>query len=268
MANPMLEKLKKDEVALGFGLMYANPCAIECMAKGWDWVWIDSQHGQLSYPTILHAVQLAHLHGVSSLVRLPGHCPDPIGPVLDMAAHALMIPMVNTAEEAKALVRAANFPPLGTRSYGGRRVIDLYGRDYYRTANDEVFLVCQIETLEAVEQAEAIASVKGVGALFFGPDDMKMRMGIPINTAVNESPELAQAMAKVSRAARNAGKVSGSVAATPAALTMAVEQGYRLIVGCGDVLLLRGAAQKCEELRNALAGLTPSSGQKGAVSPY
>jgi 4-hydroxy-2-oxoheptanedioate aldolase len=268
MANPMFEKLKKDEVALGFGLMYANPCAIECMAKGWDWVWIDSQHGQHAYPTILHSVQLAHLHGLSSMVRLPGHCPDPIGPVLDMAANSLMIPMVNTAEEAKALVRAANFPPLGTRSYGGRRVIDLYGRDYYRTANDEVFLVCQIETLEAVEQAEAIASVKGVGAIFFGPDDMKMRMGIPINATVNESPELARAMEKVAKAARNAGKAAGSVAVTPPALKTAVEQGYRLIVGAGDVLLLRSAAQKCEELRGVLAGLKPAQAQKGAVSPY
>lgn len=268
MANPMIEKLKKDEVALGFGLMYANPCAIECMAKGWDWVWIDSQHGQHSYPTILHAVQLAHLHGLSSMVRLPGHCPDPIGPVLDMAANALMIPMVNTADEAKALVRAANFPPLGTRSYGGRRVIDLAGRDYYRTANDEVFLVCQIETLEAVEQAEAIASVKGVGAIFFGPDDMKMRMRIPINTAVTDSPELARAMAKVGKAARNAGKVAGSVTATPGALKLAVEQGYRLLVGTGDVALLRSAQQKCDELRAALAGLQPPQPQKGPVSPY
>ena len=270
MPGTLLEKLRRDEVALGVNLMYPAPSSLESMGRGWDWIWIDGQHGQMDYATILHAVQVAGLLGSSTCVRVPGHALDAIGPTLDMGADAIMVPMVNSADEAKRLAPAMYFPPRGSRSYGGRRVIDLDGRDYYKTANDRVLLICQIETLEAVEQAERIAAVEGVGALFFGPDDMKMRMGLPINTQVQESPELLKAMEKMARAARNAGKVAGIVAPSAPSIQAAAGMGYRLIVGGGDVGFLRtGSAAKLEELRGALAGQAKAAGAKpGPVSPY
>lgn len=253
----VLEKLARDEVCLGVGLMYPNPNCIEAIGPGWDWLWIDGQHGQFDYATILHAVQVAELTGLDSIVRPPGHAPDLIGQILDTGAQGLMIPIVNTPEQAEAIVKAASFPPLGTRSYGGRRVIDRNGRDYYLTANDKWCLVVQIETMEAVERAHEIAAVEGVDALFFGPDDMKMHMGIPINTPVEQSDKLLQAMETTAAAARNAGKAAGCIAATPAALHRFIDFGYRLIVGGGDIGFLRVTSHaKVRELRQALSRRT------------
>jgi 4-hydroxy-2-oxoheptanedioate aldolase len=162
-----------------------------------------------------------------------------------------MVPMVNDAEQAKAVVNALRFAPLGARSYGGRRVIDVGGRMYYK--EQELLIVAQVETAESVANSAAIIATKGIDVLFFGPDDMKTQLGLPINTPITESQELREGMAKVARAAKDAGKFAGCVAGNPAALLMSVEMGYQLIVGGGDIVFLRdGSARKIEELRNAL----------------
>jgi len=133
-------------------------------------------------------------------------------------------------------------------------VIDLRGRDYCYTANEEVLLVIQIETPEAVVQAEAIAAVEGVDALFFGPDDYKLRRGIPINTGLLDSDDLLRVQAAVGAAARNKGKVAGTIAATPAALRQVSAAGYRLNAGGSDVQFLKmGSQQSLDELRTAAA---------------
>lgn len=258
MENMLLAKLRRNEVCLGVGLMYPNPNAIESMGKGWDWVWIDGQHGQLDYAGILHAVQVGRLSGLPSVTRVPGHAPDFIGQVLDTGTDGLMAPMVDAPDMAEAIVRAAYFPPLGARSYGGRRVIDCGGRDYYLSANDQLLVIAQIETPQAVTKAHEIAAVEGVDALFFSSDDMKVRMGIPINTPPDESPELLKLMEQTARAALDAGKIAGCVAASAPALKNAVSLGYRLIVGGADAGFLRTAsAAKLEELRAALG--TPAA---------
>ena len=255
MPDPMRKKLRKDEVALGVSLTYPNPNCIESLARGWDWVWIDGQHGQLDYQTILHCVQVAELTGVSSLVRVPGHSFECLGPILDTAANAVMVPMVNTAEEARQIVRNACFPPLGSRSYGGRRVVDRDGRDYYLAANRKLLLVCQIETPEAVENAGEIASVEGVGGLFFGAEDLRIRLGIANTTPINESKRLVRIMEKIAGAARNNGKVAGNIAHTAQLFKLSVELGYRLIRGGADIFFLTGGSRtKLQELREILTG--------------
>jgi len=261
MSSCLKDQLESGRTALGLGLMYPNPNCIEAMASGWDWIWIDGQHGQMDYATILHAVQMTRAAGVAAITRVPGHSFDIIGPVLDTGTDGLMVPMVNTADQARAIVESVYFPPLGSRSYGGRRVIDIGGRDYYQDANARLTLVAQIETLEAVENAADIAAVDGVDCLFFGPDDMKMRMDLPINTPIDESPELQTAMKQVAEAARESGKVAGCVAGTSAAMTTAVSLGYRLVVGGADIGFLRvAAAAKAAELRAAIGQVEETPG--------
>lgn len=258
MKHQVLEKLENGEVALGIGLMYPNPSCIESMGKGWDWVWIDGQHGQHDYMTNLHSVQIAELAGLASITRVPGNNSECIGRVLDTGTQGIMVPLVNTPEQARASVDAAKFPPLGQRSYGGRRVIDRDSRSYCRLANEHVLLVVQIETVEAISKARDIAQVEGVDALFFGPDDMKMRMGIPIDTPIEESGQLLEAMGEMAQAALSAGKIAGCIAPTASPLKRATQLGYQLIVGGTDVGFLRnGSATKCEELRAALRSARP-----------
>jgi 4-hydroxy-2-oxoheptanedioate aldolase len=251
MGTLLREKLNNNEVTLGLSMMYPAPGIIECMGVGWDWIWIDSQHGQIDYQTMLHSIRTAEICGLPAIPRVPGHEVGFVARVLDMEPAGIMIPMIDTPEQARQVVEMVCFPPLGGRSYGGRRVIDRGGREYCYTANDDTLLVVQIETPTAVENAEAIAATEGVDALFFGPDDIKLRMGIPINAQINESDDLARAMEKTIKAAKNAGKVGGCPAKDAVVLRLVASLGYQLIVGGGDAAFLRTASSATlEKLRN------------------
>lgn len=253
MAPLFVQQLRDGNVALGFHLMFPAAGIIECACSGWDWLWIDGQHGQHDYRSILECVRVADAQGVAPIVRVPGHEPGVIGRVMDMRPAGIMVPMVDSAKDARRVVQAMCFPPLGARSFGGRRAIDLDGREYLQTANETALLLAQIETPEALQNAGDIASVEGVDVLFFGPDDMKVRMGIPINTPVDESDQLIEAMRTTISAANKAGKIGGCVAGTPKALRTAVSMGYRLVVGGGDVALLRTTASaRLAELQRVL----------------
>ena len=250
-------KLQNDQVALGLAITLPAPGIIEAIGAGWDWVWIDGQHGQMSYDAMLYQVRVADARGLAPVPRVPGHAYDTIGPVMDMRPAGIMVPMVDTPEQARHVVDAARFPPIGKRSIGGRRMVDLEGRDYYQSANQDTLLLAQIETPEAVENASAIAAIEGVDVLFFGADDVKVRLGIPINTPVPDSAELTRAMERTARAARDAGKFAGCVATNSATLALAVSLGYRLLAGGVDVLFLReGSDAKLQELHRTLDART------------
>ncbi len=247
--NAMAAKLARGEVAWGVQLAYADAGVVEALARGWDWVWIDAQHGQHEDATILRAVQLCRTAGAAALVRVAGHSPDAVGLALDTGLDALMVPMVNSADEARRLARACAFPPSGERSYGGRRAIDLWGREYHANAAAQPLLVAQIETPEAVE---AIAEVKGVGALFFGGEDVKIRLGVPNSAGMLDVPEVARAMERTARAARQAGKAAGCVAPPGDLVRRAVAMGYNFMRGHGDAPLLGEGARRLRDLRQAL----------------
>jgi len=251
MSNALQQKLKNDEVVLGLNMNFPAAGIIECMGKGWDWLWIDGQHGQIDYRDMLQCVRVADACGLAPIPRAPDHAYGTIGLVMDMKVAGIMVPMVETPQQARNIVNAACFPPLGNRSFGGRRVVDIGGRGYAETANDDSLIVAQIESGKAVEEAEAIAATDGIDVLFFGPDDMKLRNGIPIDTGITESDKLARAMELTAKAAKNSGKIAGTVVGNKESLDLAVSLGYRLIVGGGDVGFLRTAsAEKLKELKS------------------
>lgn len=265
--NIMFDRLRKGEVLLGLCNMYPAAGIIEGMCAGWDFVWIDGQHGELSYDSILHAMHASGTARIETLVRVPSQEGGVLGMYADLAPSAIMVPMVNNVEEAKRVVYGLRFPPLGERSYGGRRVIDLDGRDFYRER--ELLVVAQVETLESVSNVDAIINTNGIDALFFGPDDMKVRMGLPINTAINENDQLRNAMQKTVDACRKAGKIAGCVGATPAAAKMAAEMGYQILIGGGDIAFLRvAAADRLVELRKATGSTGETVKPKAGTGVY
>ena len=241
----------------GFCSMYPAPGIIERIGQDWDWCWIDTQHGEWGMHDAVQAVRACNLAGIFALVRVPGQDPATIGRILDTACHAVMVPMVENREQAEAVVRAARFAPQGHRSYGGRRPIDLYGRAYAHSDQPQPLVVCQIESPEALEQADAIAATDGVDALFFGPDDMALARGMPMDQPRPAGCFDAE-MAAVAAAAQRHGKIAGGVFGTSAALTQALALGYRLVACTGDVPLLasnsQAAARSC---RAAMADDTP-----------
>ena len=240
------EELRKKDLLLGFCLMYPAPGIIERVARDWDWIWIDSQHGQLDYNSILQSVRACELTGKPSVVRVPSHDYGFIGLALDTCASGIMVPMINTSEQAGAIVKAAKFPPLGLRSYGGRRPIDIYGRAYSQNANKDILLIAQIETDEGLKNVDEIASVPGVDVLFFGPDDMAMQLSMPMDQP-RKVDFFKSAMEKIANAAQNAGKIAGTVTASTEILEMAMKMGYKLCIGTGDVALLAGGSKRTRE---------------------
>ncbi len=222
-------------------MMYPAPGIIERIGKDWDWVWLDGQHGQLGgYDTMLSMVRACDLVGRPAFVRVPDHEKGGIALAADMGAKAVIVPQVDTVEQAEALVRALKFPPLGNRSFGGRRPIDLHGRGYYRSK--DVWLVCQIESPEALENADAIAALPGVDALFLGPDDLMLRWGVPLENS-SDMIRLEAAIEKVATVCQRHGKASICVAAGAEATRLAFLHGVRYLVGGGDAMFLAHGSQ-------------------------
>lgn len=239
---------------LGFCSMYSTPGLIERIGQDWDWCWIDLQHGEWGAHDVVQAVRACNLAGIFALIRVPGHDVTLIGKILDTACHAVMVPMIENAQQAETVVSATRFAPRGRRSYGGRRPVDLYGRAYSHPDQPQPLTVCQIESPAAVEQADAIAAIDGVDALFFGPDDMAVARGMPM-----DKPRPAgcfdAAMKTVAAAAKKHGKTAGGIFREPAALRQALDLGYRLIVCSGDVPLLTVNSQAAaRDARAALGG--------------
>ena len=232
--------LEDGKVLLGLQNNYPSAAIIETIGALWDFVWIDGQHGQFSYDNALASVRMADLVGVDSLLRVPGQEYGVIGLHADMFPSALMVPMVNCAEDAAAVVDASRFPPLGNRSYGGRRPIDVVGRNYYQ--DHEPLLVVQIETPEAVGNVVDIAATEGVDAVFLGTDDLKIQMGLSVDTPILESEAILDALAQVARAAKDTGKAAGCVAPHPDLFKRCVGLGYQLVVAGSDRVFLGDAS--------------------------
>jgi len=246
--NRLLEKLRAGKVVTGLGLTYPASGIIEGMCSGWDFVWVDGQHGQFSYDSALHALQAVRATGLDALLRVPGHEPGILGPYADLGPEAVMVPMVNNRRQAEAVVAALRFPPLGERSYGGRRVVDLDGREFYRER--DLMVLAQVETPEALENVEEIIGTDGIDALFFGPDDMKIRMDLPITTTMINNERLLAAFRRTARAATDADKVCGGIAADAETARVCLDAGCRMLVVGADITFLRqGAAAAMAMIR-------------------
>ncbi|MDB6093495.1 MAG: HpcH/HpaI aldolase [Verrucomicrobia bacterium] len=250
---------------LGLGVMYPSPGAVERIGSDWDWIWVDGQHGQLGYQEMLALVRACDLVERPAVVRVASHEGGVIGQVLDMGAAGVIVPLVNTVEQARALVKAAKFPPLGERSYGGRRPVDLHGRLYSETANVDTLLVAQIETPEALGNAEAIAAVPGIDALFFGPDDVMLRRGLKMDQA-RPIEDLRADLATVATACGNHGKIAVTVGANPELMALCLALGYRMVVGGSDAgLLSNGSKQASAWAREAVKGNATGKGVAAGI---
>ena len=246
-------EMLKSGPQLGLGIFYPAPGIIERIGPDWDWIWIDGQHGEMGYTDVLAAVRACNMIKKFAVVRVPGHDSGLIGLALDTATDGLMVPMVENVEQAKKIVRAAKFPPLGSRSFGGRRPIDLFGRAYcHADSPHQPLLICQIENKQGLENADAIAAVEGVDALYFSPDDMSLSGGMAMDKPRPEGC-FDKEQKILADACKKNGKIAGGVYVNPKTLSAAVKLGYTLIACAGDVgFLADGSKQAVEPLRQCL----------------
>lgn len=250
--NRLAQRLRNKDHLLGIYYGYPAEGILETIGPGWDFVWIDGQHGQFSFESALHAVRAASWLGLETVLRVPTHDPGLLAQYADTAPSAIMIPQVDSEEMAKAIVRALRFAPNGKRSYGGRRPIDVHGHDYYRSC--EPLILVQIETRAGLDNVQRIAGVNGVDGLFLGCDDLKLSLGLPIETCAAENDLLQAARLETARCAQAAGKWSGT-SIDVSELSSHIKMGYQLLAVGSDVGFLRqGSRQALDVGRRVLKG--------------
>ena len=241
----MLEALKvrwrRDELTLGAWCLLPNALSAEMLAKGgFDWVLVDMQHGCMDYETALNMIRAIDLGGVTPLVRVPWNEPGIIGRMLDAGAMGVVVPMIQDAEDARRAVDACLYPPAGRRSFGPIRVGTRDGAGYFASANQRVAVMPMIETADALANVEAIAAVPGVDALFVGPFDLSIALGLPPGDNDGE-PLFDAALARIGEAARAAG-IATAVLANADLTPLRARQGFRMISVVTDAMVLTRAA--------------------------
>ncbi len=209
--NGFKHALKTGSTQIGFWLTLANPYTTEiCAGAGFDWVLIDGEHAPQSAPLVLTQLQaITTCSGVHPMVRISSKNTDSMAVLLDLGARNLLVPMINTAAEAEAVVKACRYPPDGHRGVGGGRAAR-WGRDpdYVRRANDDVCVVAQIETTVALDNIEQIAAIDGIDGLFVGPADLAASMG---HLGDPDHQDVRAAVLDAIRRTRSAGKAAGTL---------------------------------------------------------
>lgn len=178
--NPAKEKLRRGEPIFGTWLSMGDLYATRILARlGFDWLTLDMEHSAIDWgqaTTIFAAVADA---GCVPLARVPEGNHHYIKRVLDAGAWGIVVPMVNTVEQARTIIAAAKYPPVGNRSVGGgmhSMNFSATAGDYYEQANDQILVILQTESPEGVENAQEIYSLPGCDAIFVGPNDLRFQM--------------------------------------------------------------------------------------------
>lgn len=251
--NTVKEKLAAGQPAVGTWLGLCSPIAAEYMAHmGWDWLVVDTEHSPIGFETTVHCFQAICTTPTIPMARVAWNDPTLIKRLLDAGALGLVVPMVNTVEQAEQAVAAMKYPPKGYRSLGGGRCM-VYGDDYFSWANDQVACIVQIEHIEAVRNAEAILSVEGVDACFIGPNDLAGSIGIKPDLGAGD-PRHEEAIQEVLRAAKKVGTPAGIHVPNAEHVSRRIEQGFQFIACASDAAFMRAGTRQAI---SAIKGWSP-----------
>lgn len=248
--NTAKTKMKQGQPAYGYAIGTGSPFAAEGLSNsGIDWILLDTQHGSWGPDTTNLALMAMRHSSAIPMARVARNDYTLIGRLLDEGAMGIVVPMVENADDAKRAVEACRLPPVGNRSWGWGGAIQ-YGGDYPDWIDDQIFVAVQIESITAVENAEAIMSVDGVDGCWAGPADMALSMGIDPRNAPNEERH-AQALEQVVQACKNTGKAAGLACPTPDEARKRADQGFQFLTAGGDMgLMLSAAAAGLKTLRS------------------
>ncbi len=245
------EQLRQGRPLIGLWQALASGYSAEiCARQGFDWLLLDGEHSPNSIETLLAQAQAIAAFPVETIVRVAFGEPVVIKQYLDLGLHTLLVPMVETADHARELVRACRYPPHGIRgvSSATSRGAD-FGQDgdYLHTASERITLIVQIESRAGLNNLGAIAAVEGVDALFIGPSDLAAslgHLGDPLH------PEVTAAIDEARATIAAAGKPAGIFAVSPEHARQAIADGFAFVsVGTDIGLLISGARQVLQAVR-------------------
>lgn len=218
-----------------------SPVTAEIIGRaGFDMVTVDLQHGLIDYQMALTMCQV--LQGLSApvLCRVPWNEPGIIMKCLDAGFAGLICPMINTADDARRLVEAARYAPLGGRSFGPTRANLVHGPTYARTANARVVILAMIETREALANLDAILDVEGIDGVYVGPSDLGLSLGFEPTLEPTE-PAVLTAIAEIVSRARARGRIAGVHTGSPAMVKAMLAQGFHFASLLTDARLFTNA---------------------------
>ncbi|MGA9348255.1 MAG: aldolase/citrate lyase family protein [Anaerolineae bacterium] len=244
-AKSLKENLQNNIPTIGSWLQLGSSTVAEIMVHcGFDWLVIDLEHSVTALAQAQEMIRVIDLAGCVPLVRVSTNDPTLIKRVMDAGAYGVIVPMVNSAQEALAAVSAIRYPPTGTRGVGLWRAQG-YGMsfaEYQEWLEHESVLVVQIEHIRAVENIEGILAVPGVDAFIIGPYDLSGSLGVPGEL---EHPDVVGALARVEDVARRMGKTAGYhvVDIRPEPVLEKLAAGYHFLAYGADMLFLAGAAR-------------------------
>lgn len=250
------KRLRAGETTFGGWLTVANPMIAEIMAgAGFDWVVIDTEHGGFGNEGLQTDLVAFNGSPTVPIVRVPWNDAVMIKQVLDMGADGILVPMVNSPDEARQAVSACKYPPEGTRGFGPRRASD-YGRkidEYVPQANESVIVIPQIEHVDAVRQIDAILDVPGIDVVCLGPTDLSGSAGV---LRQFEHPVVAAAIKTVLAAAKKRNLPACLGVIRPDEETRQwVSQGANFMVTCEDVSALATAVSQSLAHMRGLVGV-------------
>ena len=243
--NHVRQRLQAGEPSIGTWLSLPSPEAAEYVSKiGFDWLVVDAEHNPVDIRTLAQMFASMASSGIAPMVRIPWNSPENFKRVLDAGAWGVVVPMVNSREEAERAVEAARYYPDGNRSVGGGRHAlswDSSGAEYYKNANDQVLVVLQIEHIKGVEAADEILSVPGVDACFIGPNDLAASMGLGLGVPLeSDNPELVAAIMHIRDTCRKHGVASGVHTSGAAGVNFRIEQGFQFCAMASELRYMLG----------------------------
>jgi len=234
------KRLYNRELTIGSWVTIGNPIVAEIMAKaGYDWLTVDMEHSAITLENAQDLIRVIELCGVSPLVRVGHNDPNLIKRVMDAGAHGVIVPMVNSEEDALRAVGAVKYPPIGFRGVGLARA-QKYGQNFegYKQWNQkESIVIVQVEHIQAVKNLEPILQVKGVDGFIVGPYDLSASLGIP---GEFNHPDFLDALTKVKKVAKEMNALMGYHVVPPDVdlVIEKVKEGYKFLAHSLDVLFL------------------------------
>lgn len=245
--NPVKQKLRAGQPSFGTWLSLGDLYATRVLARlGFDWMTLDIEHSAIDWSQATMIFAAVADAGCVPLARVPEGSHHYIKRVLDAGAWGIVVPMVDTVEQARTAIAAAKYPPTGNRSVGGGMHSMNFGAtagDYYEKANDEILVVLQTESPQGVANAPDIYSLPGCDAIFIGPNDLRFQMRAPDGTFPTAAAHEA-AIQEVIRVGKQVGTPTGIHAMDPQSALERAAQGMQFIAVGSDLRMMTTEAQR------------------------
>ena len=258
ITNETKRKSYAGEVTLGAGVRMARTVEVGLAMKaaGFDWLFIDLEHGPFDLETAQQISIAALTQGITPLVRVASLDPHLSTRILDGGAQGIVLPHVNNAQEAEEFVKICKFPPEGGRSAGGGLAHGSFEAmdpmALLSGINDETLLVAMIETPEAGDEADAIAAVDGIDVLLIGTNDLSLGMGI---VGQHDDPRVNKVYDQVNAACQKHGKIAGMGGSyDPRMIERRIKEGMRFILSGSDLNFMSAGAKAQADMIRELAG--------------